>query len=117
MLNILLIDDDIDVLKVIKVILRASNHNVETAIDGEKGIKLFDSSDFDLVISDINMPVMDGIDVLDYVKKSDRPNIPVIGITGTNWEDSHDQFDDLISKPFTIKQLDTTIERVFKKAE
>ncbi|MCP3926265.1 MAG: response regulator [Desulfobacterales bacterium] len=116
MLNILLIDDDTDVLKVIKVILRASNHNVVTATDGEKGTKLFNSTDFDLVISDINMPVMDGIDVLEYVKKTD-PNIPVIGITGTNWEDSHDQFDDLISKPFTIKQLDTTIERVFKKNE
>ena len=114
MLNILLIDDDIDVLKVIKVILRASNHNVVTATDGKKGIRIFNNSKFDLVISDINMPFMDGIDVLQYVKKSDKP-VPVIGITGTKWEESHNQFDDLISKPFTIKQLDTTINKVFEK--
>lgn len=114
MLSILLIDDDTEVLKVLKVILRASNHNVVTAIDGKKGVRLFNKTKFDLVITDINMPFMDGIDVLQYVKRSKTP-VPVIGITGTKWEESHNLFDGLISKPFTIKQLDTEIASVFKK--
>ena len=64
MAKILLIDDDEQVLKVVTSFLERVDHEVLTAVDGKKAIKLLESQPFDLVITDVIMPEQDGLGVL-----------------------------------------------------
>jgi len=110
MLNILLVDDEGVVSDVLQQILTLLGHHVETAPDGHEGLLMFDSGTYDLVITDILMPGIDGHGVARYIRSSQRPFIPIIGISGTPWLLEGDTFDSVISKPFTIKALTNAID-------
>ena len=112
MLNILIIDDDEDMLKIINLVLKASGYNVETATNGKEGIRKFDAGAFDLVITDMRMPDLDGNDVAQYIRESVRDFIPIIGISGTLWLLENDNFDMIIQKPFTTKRLIDSIKEL-----
>lgn len=60
MLNILVIDDEESIAKLLEMALTRAGYNVQTAIDGAEGINMFAEGFFDLVITDIRMPGMDG---------------------------------------------------------
>jgi two-component system, NtrC family, nitrogen regulation response regulator NtrX len=78
MAKILVIDDERSIRAVLKEILMDDEHHqVEEAIDGFEGLNLFTSNDYDLVISDVRMPKIDG---LEFLKKANalKPNIPII---------------------------------------
>ena len=83
MLTILVIDDEKVILEMFKRILEASGFNVKTAPDGKEGIKMFDNGLFDLVITDMSMPGMDGNCEARHIRHSDRQFIPIIGVSGT----------------------------------
>jgi CheY-like chemotaxis protein len=110
MLNILLVDDEGVVSEVLKEILFMLGHQVETAPDGQEGVLLFDSRTYDLVITDILMPGIDGHGVARHIRSSERPYTPVIGISGTPWLLEGEIFDSVISKPFTVKALTNAID-------
>ncbi|UCH45197.1 MAG: response regulator [Nitrospiraceae bacterium] len=100
MQRILLIDDDEKVSSILSKLLKKIGYDVEVAEDGEKGIKLFDEvSDFDLVISDIRMPNMDGNEVARYIRNSDKSATPLIAITGFPEEVQPEMFDYSLIKP------------------
>lgn len=81
MARILIIDDDQQVLKLFVSFLTREGHEVVTAEDGKRGIKLLTDQQFDLVITDIIMPEQDGLEVLMWLRKQpDRPKI--IAVTG-----------------------------------
>jgi CheY-like chemotaxis protein len=106
MQRILLIDDDENVSSILSKLLKKIGYDVEVAEDGEKGIKLFDEvSDFDLVISDIRMPNMDGNEVARYIRNSDKSATPLIAITGFPEEVQPEMFDYSLIKPFSIKDF------------
>lgn len=105
MLTILVIDDDRTILNMVKLTLTKFGYNVETASDGKEGIQKFDNGLFDLVITDVRMPVMDGKRVVKHIRNSARPFTPVIGISGTPWLLEDSDFDLVISKPFQLKVL------------
>ncbi len=113
MLNILIIDDDKDILKVLKMVLKASNYNVTIVSTGKEGIKQFDKANFDIVITDLCMPEIGGADVAKYIKNSDKSDTPIMGITGTLWKIEDKNFDIVIPKPFTIKQLNEAIIKLY----
>ena len=85
MFNILLIDDEEAIVLMIKEALECSGYNVEIAADGIEGIIKFGKGYFDLVITDIRMPGIDGYGVLQHVQNFDKKNTPIIGISGTPW--------------------------------
>jgi len=105
MCHILVIDDEKNILEMIKMALTKFGHDVETASDGEEGIRKFDEKRFDLVITDIKMPRLDGNGVLQYIRNSKRQSTPVIGISGTPWMLDGKNFDAVLAKPFLIKTL------------
>jgi DNA-binding response OmpR family regulator len=105
MCHILVIDDEKNILEMIKMALTKFGHDVETASDGEEGIQKFDEKRFDLVITDIKMPRLDGNGVLQYIRNSKRKSTPVIGISGTPWMLESKNFDAVLTKPFLIKTL------------
>jgi len=66
MKNILIIDDNKDTLTIFKQLLLDEGYRVSTANNGATGVILFMRQSFDLVITDLNMPEMNGLDVINY---------------------------------------------------
>jgi CheY-like chemotaxis protein len=110
MLNILLVDDEGVVSDVLQQILSLLGHHVETAPDGQEGLLMFDSRAYDLVITDILMPGIDGHGVARHIRSSQRPYTPIIGISGTPWLLEGDTFNSVIAKPFTVQALTNAID-------
>ena len=67
--TILVIDDEEAVLHMVELALKEFGYHVETAEDGNEGIKKFDSGFYDMVITDVCMPGMDGNDVVKHIRK------------------------------------------------
>ena len=92
-------------MQIIYQALTRFGHNVETAVDGQEGIEKFDDGNFDIVITDIRMPGVDGNGVVKHIRNSKRQAIPVIAISGTPWQLEDKNFDMVLPKPFPLKKL------------
>ena len=108
--NILVIDDEESVLLMITMALAKFGFDVEIATDGLEGIKKFDEGRFDLVITDILMPVLDGFCVVKHIRNSERRYTPVIAISGTPWLLVNGDFDAVLSKSILIQTLVDTVK-------
>ncbi len=113
MRNILFIDDDEMMLDMVRQALVSSGYAIETADNGQEGIALFESGFYDLVITDMYMPVIDGNKVAIHIRNSKRQHTPIIAVSGTPWHIEGRIFDDILVKPFTIKALLNSIEHLF----
>ncbi len=112
MLNVLVIDDEQSLLKLFNKILKNAGFRVETAINGYEGLEKFYAKHFDIVITDILMPGIQGNDVVNHIRNSQRPSTAIIGISGTPWKLSKHDFDSILPKPFSPETLLSTIENV-----
>ena len=113
MCTILVIDDERNITAIIQEALGLFGHNVDVAHDGREGIDKFDQNDFDLVITDMRMPDMDGTQIVEHIRRSDkRSRTPVIGISGTPWLLDRADFDTVIAKPFPLQILIEIVERL-----
>jgi CheY-like chemotaxis protein len=81
MATILLIDDDEDVRNMTAELLLSAGHAVDTADDGKTGLALYKTKQYDLVITDIVMGAMDGLQLIDQLRQTD-PRPRVIAISG-----------------------------------
>ena len=114
-LKVLLIDDDPGILKVMAITLEDEGHTVISALDGESGIDLCASESPDVVVTDIRMPGIDGIEVLRRIKEMD-PDKEVIVATAfsdINYAIRALQLDasDLITKPISEQALMVALKR------
>jgi CheY-like chemotaxis protein len=109
MCTILVIDDEKGILQLIQQALTTLGHSVETATDGREGIQKFDDGSFDVVITDIRMPGIDGNGVLEHIRRSAKQSVPVIAISGTPWLMENSHFDLVLPKPFALQDLARTI--------
>lgn len=112
--NILVIDDDELILKTLKRLLTKEGYRITIAPDGVKAFTEITQRDFDLIISDIKMPEMDGVEMLKKIRKylilNNRNLIPEIIITGYAKEKIYQDALALksaayIDKPFDMKPL------------
>jgi CheY-like chemotaxis protein len=108
---ILVIDDNKSICSLLRAFLTKMGYQVEVAHDGKAGIECFDNGpDFDLVITDIRMPKMNGSDVARHIRGSNRPATPIVAITGFSDTDiSIGFFDTLLTKPFDLDTLEDTV--------
>ncbi len=89
MASILVVDDSKTVRNLLAYILKAKGHDVETAIDGLVGLEKIFESDYDLVITDINMPRMDGFKLIESVRAEEAYQfLPIIVLTTESREES-----------------------------
>ncbi|MBN1627060.1 MAG: response regulator [Deltaproteobacteria bacterium] len=102
--KVLVVDDEEDIRVLLSTFLITAGYDVVTAKDGEEGIRLFDQSGFDIVITDLAMPLYDGNEVARYIRNNVR-RIPVIGISGTPEDMDRDIFDIVLEKPFSLEEL------------
>ncbi|MFT6698589.1 MAG: two-component system nitrogen regulation response regulator NtrX [Porticoccaceae bacterium] len=123
MSKILVIEDEASIRRVLKKIISEENdsYHVEEAEDGLLGIEMIKNNDYDLVLCDIKMPKMDGVEVLEKVKKI-KPEIPIVMISG------HGDLDtavntmrlgafDYISKPPDLNRLLNTVRNALEKKD
>jgi two-component system, NtrC family, nitrogen regulation response regulator NtrX len=113
MADILIIDDERAIRKTLAEILGFEGYKIEEAVDGEEGLKLFASKNFDAVLCDIKMPKIDGIEFLDKAKAINA-DVPIIMISGHgNIETAVDAVKkgafDYISKPPDLNRLLITL--------
>jgi DNA-binding NtrC family response regulator len=78
--SILLVDDDLEFRKAMKKTFEKSGYDITVAADGQEALGFLDKRDFDLVITDLRMPNVNGIQLMEEIKKR-RINVPVIFIT------------------------------------
>lgn len=112
MSSILVIDDEELITDMLSMALTRAGHQVDVATNGKDGLDKYHQGYFDLVITDIGMPGINGKDVARGIKNSDRCRTPVIGMSGTPWELSGDQFDKILPKPFSLGTLVSTVQSV-----
>lgn len=109
---ILIIDDEKAILEMLHRAFSKFGLDVETAISGEEGVEKFDNGNFDAVITDILMPGIDGISVLNHIRSSNRSSTPVIGMSGTPWLLKNEKFDLILDKPFSLKELIDSVKEL-----
>ena len=121
MANILVIDDEKSIRSTLQEILEYENHKVKLATNGPEGIDIFEKNEFDVVLCDIKMPKMDGIEVLaNLVELS--PDIPVIMISGhgnidTAVEAIKKGAYDFIEKPLDLNRLLVSIRNAMERID
>jgi len=115
MCKILVIDDEKVIINMIQELLEMHGHDVDTADDGGEGIQKFDNDCFDLVITDICMPGIDGNSVAKHIRNSDKKYVPVIGMSGTPWAFEDNSFDSIFEKPFQLKALINTVKELIPR--
>jgi len=118
MTNILVIDDNPSIIKLMAKILKANNYEVSTASAGESGIKKFDQNDYDIVFTDLMMPGIDGMEVLEHViSKSPKTMCIILTAHGTI-KSSVDAIKkgafDYITKPVSPSELLVVVEKAIK---
>jgi|GEM_PF-380883 diguanylate cyclase (GGDEF)-like protein len=116
--RVLVVDDEVLVRTLLTDILEEEGYAVETAENGQDGIRLLEDQSFDMVISDIVMPKKNGIEVLVAAKRID-PNLPVIMITGYPSVDTVIRLvklgsSDYITKPFNVDLIRVTVAKVLE---
>jgi CheY-like chemotaxis protein len=79
--KILIVDDDSAVQATLKLLLARAGHNVTVASDGHKGLAIFAAENFELLLLDIFMPGMDGLETMRLIRRQ-QPLIPIIFISG-----------------------------------
>ncbi len=117
-MKILLIDDDINLNKVVSYQLNKRGYEVTSTYNGEEGLQLFQNEPFDIVITDIQMPGFSGIDLLKQVRKLSREVIVIIITAYGSVDNAIDTCrigaDDYLTKPFSQEQLTFVIEKAKK---
>ncbi len=113
--QILVIDDQEYILDTVREALTMNGYEVEVAADGQEGIQKFDDGSFDLVITDLQMPGIDGNNVVEHIRNSDRHFTPIIGFSGTPWLLKGSDFDIVFAKPFPLTDLVDAIQNLSAK--
>ncbi|WP_353684222.1 response regulator [Thermodesulfovibrio sp. 3907-1M] len=121
--TILIVDDNIDTVELLRKRLRAEGYNTEEAYDGEEALKKVYESSPDLIVLDVMMPKMDGYEVCERLKTDERTRfIPVIMLTAkTDVESKVKGFDigadDYVPKPFDYRELSARIRSLLARKE
>lgn len=118
--HILVIDDEKSIRNTLKEVLEYENHKVDLASDGEEGLELFKANKYNIVLCDIKMPKMDGIEVIEHIFQITN-DIPVVMISGhgnidTAVEAIKKGAFDFIEKPLDLNRLLITMRNALDKS-
>jgi PAS domain S-box-containing protein len=118
--RILIVDDNQQVRSLLAELIEGAGYDVACAADGQAGLQLFESFAPDLVISDVVMPVLDGLGLCRHIKDDQRTSdVPVILISGQAIEDSVEGLsagaDDYLSIPFRNEELLVKVARLAER--
>lgn len=118
-MNILIIEDEPRVAQLLKTGLEENGYQTMMAYDGQMGLRLFQSHTFQLVISDVVLPGLDGFALVKEIRRT-NPGIPILMLTALgSTDDKLDGFDagadDYMVKPFDFRELNARIKALLKR--
>lgn len=117
--KILFVEDDISITEMVKSYLVKDGFSVTTAYDGEEGVDKFLKDSFDLIILDIMMPKLDGMEVMKIIRE--KSSVPILIISARD-SDTDKVIglgmgaDDYISKPFSLIEISARIKSAIRRA-
>lgn len=119
-INILIIEDEKKISKIIKNYLEKDGYNVLQAYDGEEGLEVFYANEVDLIILDLMIPKISGEDVIKEIRN--KSNVPVIMVTAKVEEENRIEglrlgADDYVTKPFSPRELLERVKAVLRRIE
>ena len=120
--NILLVDDSEDSRLLIKIFLKKTNINIDTAVNGVEGLEQFKKKDYDLILMDVQMPEMDGLKCTEEIRKYEAKNpeknkVPILAMTAYAFNEDVQKTknagcNDHISKPINKGNLVKSITKL-----
>ncbi|MBL3758425.1 response regulator transcription factor [Bacillus sp. FSL W8-0519] len=117
-IRILIADDDKEIRNLLKIYLERELYMVDTAINGDEALQLFNQNNYNLVILDLMMPKVDGIEVCRKLR--DKTNVPILMLTAKDHE--VDKIlglsigaDDYIIKPFSIHEVIARVKALMRR--
>ncbi len=119
-LHILVVDDDPEILGALSELIRQLGHLCATASDGMDALGRLREDQFDIVVTDMKMPRMDGLELIRRIKADIGDNVDVIAITGHHSEYSYTDIieigaSDFMKKPFSSDELEAKINRISRE--
>ena len=120
MSRILVVDDEAGIRKVARDALERAGHEVETAVDGEEALDVLEEKDFALVITDLNMPRLDGRALVRRIRENS--DVPILVLTVRQEEREKvrlldDGADDYVTKPFGVAELVARAHALLRRGE
>ncbi|WP_423364006.1 response regulator transcription factor [Mycoplasma sp. P36-A1] len=119
MSKILIVEDDLNIQDIVAELLQEEGYEVKRANDGQQGYEAFKEGDFDLVITDVMMPIMDGNNLVKLIRGKDK-NVKILMLTALGEE--YDELkgfelgvDDYVAKPFSFNILLKRIEALLRR--
>lgn len=117
----LVVDDEIHIVQVVAIKLRNNGYDVTTAENGEVGLELAGQIKPDIIITDFQMPIMTGLEMVAKLRKQpETADIPVIMLTARGFAIEEEKREDLkisafLSKPFSPREVLKTIEDILQE--
>ncbi len=120
MIKILVIEDDPAILRLLQRGLSMEGYQVETATDGETGLKLFQEKQPDLIVLDLMLPGMDGLEVCQRIRQKSK--LPILILTAKDAVQDRVEgldagADDYLVKPFNLEELLARIRALLRRTE
>ncbi len=117
--KILVVEDNKDLARLLELHLQDLSFKVDLAFDGNEGLSKFDANKYDLVILDIMLPGVNGLDICRHIRKQES-SPPIIMLTSKSAELDRVQgleigADDYVTKPFSIKELMARVKALFRR--
>jgi len=121
-MRILLIEDDAATAKSIEIMLKSVDYQVDATDLGEDGMDIAKHYEYDLIILDLNLPDMNGMDVLRALRKNVRKETPVLILSGLSETENKlegltEGADDYMTKPFDKRELIARIQAIVRRSK
>ena len=115
--NILIIEDDLETLELMIEIFEAEFSTVYSAIDGYEAIEVFNQNKIDVILCDINIPKLDGLDTINKLRKIDY-SVPIIIVSAYSDSNnllraSNSNIQGYFTKPLTLDKIDNILNKIF----
>ena len=119
MANVLIVDDEQSYRQLLSLVFESDGHTIRTAMNGREALALLQDGPVDVIISDVKMPDMDGIELLRAVRET-QPDLGVVLMTAfASVETAREAFklgaDDFIQKPFDVEELKLIVKKTLEK--
>jgi CheY-like chemotaxis protein len=121
--KVLIAEDSSVIQNLVKKILEFQNFEITAVKNGEQVIQLLEKENFDIILLDINMPVMDGMDCVKSIRsmsEAQKSKVPVVAITGNARNYSEEEFkeagfNDVLMKPLNFDKLVLIVKKLTEK--